>query len=151
MLEVSQGGATHYQLIGPTEDGKGTDLLATLNDRDSRQRLQALIAEWLGMENLVVLSGAGTSVPLGGRTMEGLESVVLETIRALPEIPGSISAIIDARRTALATKLEERIGFEAWLSYIVNASFIGSAPASVHRGSLERWRKSDACGSLLVR
>jgi hypothetical protein len=51
-----------YQLIGPSDDGQINDLLATLNARDSRQRLQALIAEWLRMENLVVLAGAETSV-----------------------------------------------------------------------------------------
>src|ERR1700722_4025848 len=47
-----------YQLVGPSDDGGINDILATLSGKDSRQRLQALIAEWLRMENLVVLTGA---------------------------------------------------------------------------------------------
>jgi hypothetical protein len=71
---------SEYRLIGPSEDGKVSDLLAPLNAKDARQRLQALIAEWLRMENLVVLAGAGTSVTSGGKTMFGLEKDVLGII-----------------------------------------------------------------------
>ena len=50
-----------YQLIGPSEDGTVSNLLEALAAKESRQRLQALISEWLRMENLVVLTGAGGS------------------------------------------------------------------------------------------
>ena len=41
-----------YGLFGPAEDGKASDLLAGKSEVDARIRLQALIAEWLRMENL---------------------------------------------------------------------------------------------------
>jgi hypothetical protein len=76
MVDASSEAPSDYQLIGPSEDGNLNDLLAALNVKQSRQRLQALIAEWLGMENLVVLTGAGTSVTSGGKTMDNLEHAV---------------------------------------------------------------------------
>ena len=63
---------SEYQLIGPAEDGQINDLLSGKTTKEGRQRLQALIAEWLRMENLVVLAGAGTSVSSGGKTMDSL-------------------------------------------------------------------------------
>jgi hypothetical protein len=36
-----------YQLVGPSEDGKINNLLAELKARESAQRFQALIDEWL--------------------------------------------------------------------------------------------------------
>lgn len=124
---------SEYRLIGPSEDGKTNDLLAPLSAKDSRQRLQALIAEWLRMENLVVLSGAGTSVTSGGKTMEKLEDEVLATIKALADLPANIGSIIDAR-LAPAAAGSLKIGFEDWLSFLVNASFIGSSPFSPFSG-----------------
>src|ERR1039458_8852125 len=97
MTGKSEDLQSEYQLIGPSEDGKINDLLALPSAKDSRQRLQALIAEWLRMENLVVLTGAGTSVTAGGRTMDRLEREVLATIKGLPDLPSMIGAIIDAR------------------------------------------------------
>ena len=47
--------AKKYCLKGPSENGQSEDLLDGMNDKESRQRLQALIAEWLRMENLVCL------------------------------------------------------------------------------------------------
>ena len=87
-----------YQLIGLTEDGKISDLLAGKSAKESRQRLQALIAEWLRMENLVVLTGAGTSVSSGGKTMDSLERAVLDTLKVLPKAPVSMEAVIDAEK-----------------------------------------------------
>src|SRR5208283_5257227 len=116
VADESKEAVGEYQLIGPSDDGKINDLLATLNARDSRQRLQALIAEWLRMENLVVLAGAGTTVSSGGKTMVNLERDVLATIKAIPKMPSSISGIIDAR-TAPPCAGGKKIGFEEWLSY----------------------------------
>ena len=125
-----------YQLIGPSDDGEINDLLAQLNVKESRQRLQALVAEWLRMENLVVLSGSGTSVTSGGKIMNTLEQDVLATVRALADLPANIGTIIDARAAAPAASAS-KIGFEDWLSFLVNASFIGSSPSSPFSGV--RW------------
>lgn len=123
-----------YQLVGPSEDGSATDLLAALGAKDSRLRLQALISEWLRMENLVVLTGAGTSVASGGKTMIGLERAVLETVRVLPDISAAALAVIEARTTQLANTADPPIGFEDWLSYLANAHHIGASPGSPFSG-----------------
>lgn len=113
-----------YQLVGLTEGGDAGDLLLGLDQKQGRVRLQALISEWLRMENLVVLTGSGTSVSAGGKTMANLETAVFDTIEALPDLPASIAPIIKARRDAViaADLLDEpTLGFEAWLSFIANA------------------------------
>jgi hypothetical protein len=141
MADDSRCAPTKYQLIGPSEDGLINDLLAEMSAKDARQRLQALIAEWLRMENLVVLAGAGASVSAGGKTMANLENDVLSTIKKVPGLPPSIGAVIDARRTAPPTGGAKNLGFEDWLSYLVNASFIGSAPSSPFSGV--HWRANE--------
>jgi hypothetical protein len=80
MSEHAKDPPGEYQLIGPSEDGRVSDLLSGKTVKESRQRLQALIAEWLRMENLVVLTGAGTSVSSGGKTMDKLERAVLASL-----------------------------------------------------------------------
>lgn len=112
-----------YQLIGLTEGGDVGDLLADLDQKRGRVRLQALISEWLRMENLVVLTGSGTSVSAGGKTMANLEKDVFATIEKLSDLPASISPIIAARRTA--STAANPIGFEAWLSFVANALVVG--------------------------
>jgi hypothetical protein len=136
--EESKESLSEYRLIGPSDDGKISDLLATMSAKDARQRLQALIAEWLRMENLVVLTGAGTTVSSGGKTMVNLENDVLATVKALPDLPKNVGAIIDARSAPSAGDGAKKIGFEDWLSYLVNANFIGSIPSSPFSGV--RWR-----------
>lgn len=124
------GEPTEYQLIGLTEDGSVGDLLSGLDQKQGRIRLQALISEWLRMENLVVLTGAGTSVSAGGKTMVNLEKAVLTTIEAMSDIPASIAAIIKARNDAVgaAALLDSPIlGFEAWLSFISNALVVAKS------------------------
>jgi hypothetical protein len=61
-----------HSLWGPTGD-----LLAEVPQGDRLNRLQSLIAEWLRMENIIVLLGAGSSVSQGGPLMGQLESYVL--------------------------------------------------------------------------
>lgn len=119
-----------YQLIGLAEDGGVGDLLAGLDQKQGRVRLQALISEWLRMENLVVLTGSGTSVSAGGKTMANLETAVFATIEALPDIPASIAPIIEARKSAVAHAdlLGDPIGFEAWLSFVANALVVAESP-----------------------
>jgi hypothetical protein len=120
-----------YQLIGPSEDGTVSNLLEALAAKESRQRLQALISEWLRMENLVVLTGAGGSVSSGGKIMDTLEKAVLDTVRALPTVPAALGPILDARQVPPPPGPKpKRIGFEDWLSYLVNAHALGSADGS---------------------
>lgn len=140
MTTDSKESPSDYQLIGPSEDGKVSDLLSGMSTKEGAQRLQALIAEWLRMENLVVFTGAGTSVTSGGKIMENLERDVLATIKAFPKTPTSIGTIIDAR---IAAKVGiQNNGFEDWLSYIVSANFIGADKASPISGV--QWRGSEA-------
>jgi hypothetical protein len=129
---------TEYRLIGPADDGNFDDLLANLSSKESQQRLQALIAEWLRMENLVVLTGSGTSVSAGGKTMATLEEAVLRTIKALPKTPANIGSVIDARSATPPAGGPSKIPFEDWLSYLVNASFIGATSSSPFSGV--QWR-----------
>jgi hypothetical protein len=97
-MTASEPVATNdYRLIGPSEDGTVSDLLEGLGPKDSRQRLQALISEWLRMENLVVLTGSGGSVSLGGKTMDTLEDAVLQTVAALPGAPVSLTPVLETR------------------------------------------------------
>lgn len=129
MAETPAKASGDYQLIGPSEDGGISDLLVGLDSVASRQRLQALIAEWLGMENLVVLAGAGCSCSSGGKPMVDLEPAVLETVKCIEGLPSNIAPIID-QRLGPATKGEQRCGFEEWLSFIANAKHITSSPQS---------------------
>jgi hypothetical protein len=130
---------TEYQLIGLSVDGKINNLLSGLSASEGRQRLQALIAEWLRMENLVILTGSGTSVSSGGKTMNTLENAVLTTIKSFPQIPTSINAIIDARVVSSSADCStSKLGFEDWLSYLVNAKYLGSDPSSPFTGV--QWR-----------
>jgi hypothetical protein len=123
-----------YQLVGPSDSGEVSDLLADLDEKESRHRLQALIAEWLRMENLVVLTGAGTSVSSGGKTMDKLENTVLETVKAMEDLPAGAATIIEARQK----KRKKKIGFEDWLSFLVNAHHFGTAPDSMFDGA--KWK-----------
>lgn len=129
---AEKGVQAEYKLIGPTEGGDAGDLLADQDQKQGRVRLQALISEWLRMENLVVLTGAGTSVSSGGKTMVNLETAVFDTIDALPDIPPSIKPIIATRRHAVnLPQIDgDPIGFEAWLSFVANALVVAEAPGS---------------------
>ena len=96
---TTTAGPLEYQLIGLTEGGDIGDLLSSLDQKQARIRLQALVAEWLRMENLVVLTGSGTSVSAGGKTMANLETAVFATIEALSDLPASIKPIISGYST----------------------------------------------------
>lgn len=131
---------TPYRLIGPSDSGEVNDLLANQSAKDAKHRLQALIAEWLRMENLVVLAGAGTSVSSGGKTMDNLERDVLETIKETTTFPDTVLKenvlkIIEDRK-----KESPKSGFEDWLSFLVNAGHLGTAPSSPFSGV--KWKGS---------
>lgn len=115
-----------YQLIGPSEDGQAKNLLADLNEVEGRQRLQAIVAEWLRMENLVVLTAAGCSTSQGGKLMAGLESTVLELIYHAKGASKDAKEFIAKRTSAVAARKGQPPGFEDWLSYLVNAHFLAT-------------------------
>lgn len=120
---------TKYCLRGSTDNGQGDDLLKNKTDQDSRQRLQALISEWLRMENLVVLTAAGCSVSSGGKLMSGgnsLEKVVLEAVNVIETLPAGAKTIIAERLKNFEERAEwAKNNFEEWLSYLVNAVYLG--------------------------
>src|SRR5262249_34907813 len=98
MTPPQNGTPPDYQLIGPSDGGTVSDLLAGISSpKDGNQRLQALIAEWLRMENAVVLAGSGCSVSSGGKLRDGLERVILDTLAAASGAPVSIKSIVSAR------------------------------------------------------
>jgi hypothetical protein len=133
-MSEPRDGPSPYSLFGPSEDGKADDLLKGKNDTDARTRLQALIAEWLRMENLVVLTAAGCSVGdgLGGKTMGDLDTAVLSTLEKHPDIPPEAKKIVSGR---LAEALfGDPIGFEAWLSFLVNAFHLATSEGSPFSG-----------------
>ena len=129
-----------YRLIGPTEDATSNDLLALLDAQASSLRLQALIAEWLRMENLVVLSGAGTSVSSGGQTMVTLERKVLSAVKAVKGTSAEILKIVETREKDLLLPPDRRVDFEGWLSYVANAAQISAVATSPLEGVV--WRGS---------
>lgn len=123
-----------YQLLGLTEDGQSGDLLRGMTERTARIRLQALISEWLRMENLVVLTGSGASVSSGGKTMANLEKAVFATIKALPDLPDSIKSVISMREFD-AEFDNAAMGFEEWLSFVASAVAVGKTSDSPFRSA----------------
>ena len=111
-----------YQLISPVSAGESEDLLQSKSDDEGLRRVQALLSDWLRMENVVVLTAAGCSVQAGGRLMAGprennLECLVLDAVEKC--------TLSDPARAVLEWKKTNDFGagnFEAWLSYLFNAS-----------------------------
>jgi len=128
MVKNENNTSGEYRLIGPSDDGHLSDVLVGLDAKQSRQRLQALIAEWLRLENMVVLTGAGCSKSSGGKLLSELETAVLNTISSMAECTDSIRHLIASRQSAASGP--QRAGFEEWLSFLVNAAFVTSAPQS---------------------
>ena len=126
-----------YRLLGPSShQSEHNNLLGDCeSDQEALQRIQALLSEWLRMENLVVLTAAGCSMDCGGKTMQSLEESVLNTVKLVRDMPDETVKIIDKR-------LKDReIGFERWLSYLVNSVHLvweDSSPIA----SL-KWKNSD--------
>lgn len=137
-----------YSLFGPSDGATAADLLAEKKEVEARVRLQALIAEWLRMENLVVLTAAGCSVSpeLGGQTMVSLQDAVLETLAKHPDIPVEAKKIVDNRLTDVVLGVDG--GFELWLSYVVNAYYLATAPGSPFAGLNWNGGASPSVGNL---
>lgn len=94
------------------------------------RRMQALLADWLRMENVVVLTAAGCSVGGGGRLMSGpagnnLECLVIDAVEQCP-LSADAKAVLDWKK-------KHGFGagnFEDWLSYLFNASGLTEQPQS---------------------
>lgn len=122
MIDEEQSGSK-YRLISPMSAGEGEDLLASKSSDDALRRVQALLADWLRMENVVVLTAAGCSVGSGGRLMSGppdnnLECLVLDAVGKCP-LSAEASSIIEWK------KKNSDFGkgnFESWLTHLFNAS-----------------------------
>lgn len=117
-----------YRLLDPD----GNDHLR--DAPDSYRRLQALIANWLRMENVVCLLGAGCSVgEIGGKTIGELEDAVLQVVHEKWKNNSSIAKLLETRK-AEKTK-DDALDFERWLSVLSNVSSLttlkGSPVASI--------------------
>lgn len=124
-----------YQLLSPVSAGERADLLADKSPEDGLRRTQALLADWLRMENVVVLTAAGCSFGAGGKLMAGprrnnLECLVLDAVEKCP-LPKRAEAILKHRKGQWPSDENNGpVGFEAWLSYLFNASGMTSPDES---------------------
>lgn len=127
---------TRYRLWSGPVDKEGNDLLARSDVQDPQQRLQALLSQWLRMENLVTLLGAGCSCSQGGKVLGPLEKAVLEYLSALhkktdkggeqdetEDSPGTKAFKIVQQRE-IADLIEEGPSFEQWLSILANTAYL---------------------------
>lgn len=71
-----------YRLWSGPAGEDGSDLLALPDVQDRQQRLQALLSQWLRMENLVLMLGAGCSCSQGGKVLGKLEEAVIAYLKA---------------------------------------------------------------------
>ena len=107
------------------------------------RRMQALLADWLRMENVVVLTAAGTWVGAGGRLMAGpasnnLECLVIDAVEHCK--------LTEAAKALIRWKKANYFGkgkFEEWLSYLFNASGAVKSPHSPLKAVL--WKSDSEC------
>ncbi len=124
-----------YKLLSPVSAGEGDDLLAGKSSEDGLRRVQALLADWLRMENVVVLTAAGTSFSAGGRLMAGgrannLECLVLDAVEKR-SLPNDVQSIIRHRKAQWPKEVNKGPwGFEDWLSYLFNAAQLSKSDES---------------------
>jgi SIR2-like protein len=89
-------------------------------------RLRALLAQWLRMENVVVLLGAGASYSQKGPLLPQLEKFTLESVHDLCSADPNLkncAALLQNRTNELAAS-KATMTFERWLSYLSNAQFV---------------------------
>ena len=124
-----------YQLISPVAAGEGEDLLVGKTSEDGLRRIQSLLAEWIRMENVVVLTAAGCSVKAGGRLMAGpkkdnLECLVLDAVEKCA-LSDDVKAIIEWKKSGWPEEdVKGPSDFETWLSCLFNASSLTEKQSS---------------------
>jgi len=127
ILATEQEETFPYKLIGIN----GTDLLADLGKpEEKRVRIQALLAQWMRMENIVTLIAAGCSCgeKIGGKALSPLEDSVLGFLVKKYEGEkenAALKSIIESRATQKKTNNE--LNFEQWLSYLSNLEYVLSS------------------------
>ena len=131
-----------YKLLAPESAGERSDLVSDKSEEEAMRRIQALLADWLRMENVVVLTAAGCSVASGGRLMAGgaennLECSVLNAVEQC--------GLSDEAKAVIEWKKEHGFGkgdFEEWLSYL----FGGRSLSQVAHSPLASvaWKTSSA-------
>ena len=119
-----------YKLLSPDSAGGNADLVSEKTPEEGLRRIQALLADWLRMENVVVLAAAGCSVDAGGRLMAGppennLECLVLNAIEQC-DLSDDAKAVIEWKK---ANDFEHG-NFEEWLSHLFSASSLSKTDHS---------------------
>lgn len=117
---------SHYEL-----HGSNGDILAEAGT-DAFLRMQALLAQWLRMENVVVLLGAGASVSRGGPLLGALERDVLQAVIELSAHDETLAATkqLVEERLAEHTGSNPAYNFEKWLTFLTNAHCIATSDES---------------------
>jgi SIR2-like domain len=107
-----------YKLFGP----KGNDVLAEVKPAEKLLRIRALLAQWMRMENLVVLAASGCSCGeyIGGKTLRVLEESVIGVLQGRYDANKKddlvLRRIVDARASQVGA--EGAQSFESWLTHV---------------------------------
>lgn len=117
---------SHYEL-----HGSNGDILADAGT-DAFLRMQALLAQWLRMENVVVLLGAGASVSRGGPLLGSLENDVLKAVIELcaHDKKLAVTKPLVEERLAEQSGSSPAYNFEKWLTFLTNAHCIATSDKS---------------------
>ena len=113
---------------------KGADILADITPSEKLLRIRALLAQWMRMENLAVLTASGCSCGenIGGKTLTGLENAVIGVLQARYDPKKKEDAvpkqIVDARAARRGDKGSQP--FETWLTHISNTEHLLGAASS---------------------
>jgi|HubBroStandDraft_4_1064222.scaffolds.fasta_scaffold10372_5 hypothetical protein len=131
-------GSFRYRLL----DALGKDQLQ--DAPDAQRRLQALIANWLRMENVVCLIGAGCSIEdgIGGKSVGKLEDAVLKIVHEKWKANDSIRKLIESRQSEKSKK--DLLGFERWLTVLTNVSSLTNLAGTPIEGVSFKVGKIDA-------
>ena len=135
MNEVSD---TEYQLHAASGD-----LLEGIHGAAAIDRIQALFSDWLRIENMVVLVGAGCSISRDGVALAGLERHVLDTVLDLGTGIPELGKALDLVRTR-KTQASSPAGFETWMSSIATAEHALNATGSLFQSVGARLESGEA-------
>ena len=147
---MSEANATPYQLHAASGD-----LLEGLCRSDALDRIQALLSEWLRIENMVILVGAGCSISQNGVSLARLEDHVVDTLLDLGTDIADLGTALDLVQ-ARKDQGNGAVGFETWLSSLATAKHALEASGSLFQsvgarlGSEEARLKPSELSSLMA-